>query len=578
MKFSIKFKFIVVCCLLLIFPSVVVGSVGYVLSRQGLHEQMEANLQNSVRMAVELIRAQQELVKSGERSLAEAQEFVKETLLGPKQADGTRPMNTGMDFGPNGYFYILDVNGVLLAHPNREGESLWDEQDERGRYFIREVIQRAQEGGGLTTYDWPLPQNPNRIEQKVVYSVLEPDWGWVVAVGAYTKEINRYANLLVNVLVLTLGIVILLGGVGAYFYANRVSQVIRQLVRQMEAVAGGDLTLPELSISSRDELGDLTRHVNEMVGQLRAMLQQVNHTAAQVAAASEQLLASSEETTQAAEQISEAMNHVVDGSEKQAEHIEQANRVVGEMMERLAHAVHEVEQVQHDSVQSTRLAEEGREMMAKSQQQMNRIGETNRLMNEVIRSLQEKAARIGEVVTWITNIAEQTHLLSLNAAIEAARAGEHGRGFSVVADEVRKLADQSKSAGDQVVALIGQIQQEVARTVGAVEQNTAAVESGIRLSQQAGESFRAIAEQISGLNKRIHQVGDAMAMMRDGAEKLVTVMEQVWKISQETTGYSEQVAASSEQQSAAMEQVTSMATALNDTAGNLQTLVERFKL
>lgn len=92
MKFSIKFKFIVVCCLLLIFPSVVVGSVGYVLSRQGLHEQMEANLQNSVRMAVELIRAQQELVKSGERSLAEAQEFVKETLLGPKQADGTRPM------------------------------------------------------------------------------------------------------------------------------------------------------------------------------------------------------------------------------------------------------------------------------------------------------------------------------------------------------------------------------------------------------------------------------------------------------------------------------------------------------
>lgn len=277
-------------------------------------------------------------------------------------------MNTGMDFGPNGYFfYILDVNGVLLAHPNREGESLWDEQDERGRYFIREVIQRAQEGGGLTTYDWPLPQNPNRIEQKVVYSVLEPDWGWVVAVGAYTKEINRYANLLVNVLVLTLGIVILLGGVGAYFYANRVSQVIRQLVRQMEAVAGGDLTLPELSISSRDELGDLTRHVNEMVGQLRAMLQQVNHTAAQVAAASEQLLASSEETTQAAEQISEAMNHVVDGSEKQAEHIEQANRVVGEMMERLAHAVHEVEQVQHDSVQSARLAEEGREMMAKSQ-------------------------------------------------------------------------------------------------------------------------------------------------------------------------------------------------------------------
>jgi methyl-accepting chemotaxis protein len=578
LKFSIKFKFILVCCILLIIPSTIVGGVGYSLSRQGLHEQMEANLLNSVTMAVELIHTQQELVKTGERSLAEAQELVKETLLGPKQADGTRTINQNMDFGPNGYFYILDENGVLLAHPNSEGKNLWDEQDEHGRYYIREVIQRAQEGGGLTTYKWPLPQNPDRIEEKVVYSVWEPGWGWVVAVGAYTKEMNRYADLLLNVLGMTLGLAILLGALVAYLYASRLSNSIRRLVRQTEAVADGDLSIPDLAVKSRDELGDLTAHVNQMVGHLREMLQQVNGTAVQVAATSEQLLASSEETTQAAEQISVAMTHVVNGSEKQVAQIEQANGVVAEMMDRLANVANDVEQGQQDSLQSVRIAEEGGVMMAKSQQQMNRIGETNRLMNEVIRSLQEKAARIGEVVTLITHIAEQTHLLSLNAAIEAARAGEHGRGFSVVAEEVRKLADQSKTAGDQVVELIAQIQQEVTRTVGAVDENTAAVESGIQLSRQAGESFRAIAEQVTGLKERIHHVGGALETMREGAEKLVTVMEQVWKFAQEATGYSEQVAASSEEQSAAMEQVTSMATALNDTASHLQAMVERFKL
>lgn len=578
MKFSIKLKFILVCCLLLIIPSTIVGGVGYVLSRQGLHEQMAANLQNSVTMALELIRTQQALVESGQRSLAEAQEIVKETLLGPRQADGTRPINQNMDFGPNGYFYILDENGTLLAHPNSEGKNLWNEQDERGRYYIQKVIRTAKDGGGLTTYKWPLPQDPDRIEEKVVYSAYEPGWGWVVAVGAYTIEMNRYAQLLMIVQGTAFTLAIVLGALVAYWYSGRLAGTIGRLVRQTEAVTDGDLTVPALAVTSRDELGDLTEHVNQMVGHLREMLQEVNRTADQVAASSEEMLACSEETTQAAEQISEAMNHVANGSEKQVEQIGEANGVVAAMLERLSNVAKDVERGQQESLQSVRIAEEGSRMMAKSQQQMNHIGETNRLVNEVIRSLEEKAARIGEVVTLITQIAEQTHLLSLNAAIEAARAGEHGRGFSVVADEVRKLADQSKSAGDQVVALIEQIQQEVVRTVGAVEENTAAVESGIKLSQEAGESFRAIAEQVTGLKERIHHIGGALQTMRSDAEKLVAVMEQVWKLSQETTGYSEQVAASSEEQTASMQQVTAMATNLNDLAGNLKAMVERFKL
>lgn len=578
MKSSLKLKFILVCCILLIIPSTFVGAVGYVLSRNGLHEQMEANLMNSVNMAVELIRTQQELVQRGERTLTDAQEMVKETLLGPKQSDGTRPINANLDFGPNGYFYILDRNGVLLAHPHREGDRLWDEQDERGRYYIQEVIRRAEDGGGLTTYKWPLPENPNRIEEKVVYSMLEPNWGWVVAVGAYTKEINRHADLLLKTLGATLAMAILLGALVAYVYASRLSNAIRHIEQQTAAVASGDLSVPELAVTRRDELGHLIEHVNQMVAHLREMIQRVNHTAVQVAATSEKLLASSEETTQAAEQISVAMNHVVSGSEKQAGQIEQANGVVNEIMKQLTSLAESMEQAQQDSLKSAQMAEDGSAMMTQSQEQMNRIGETNQLMNDVIRSLEEKAARIGEVVTLITHFAEQTNLLSLNAAIEAARAGEHGRGFSVVAEEVRKLAEQSKTAGDQVVELIAQIQQEVARTVGAVEENTAAVKSGMQLSRQAGESFRVIAEQVTGLKERIHHVGGALKTMRDGAEQLVTVMDQVWKFSQETTGYSEQVAASSEQQSAAMEQVTAMATHLNDTAGDLQAMVERFKV
>ncbi|OUM84692.1 MAG: hypothetical protein BAA01_06045 [Bacillus thermozeamaize] len=578
LRLSIKGKLILLCCILLIIPSLVIGIVGYNLARQGLNDQMAANLKNSVTMAIELIHAQQELVKSGQLSLAEAQEAVKQSLLGPKQADGKRPINTKMDFGKNGYFYVIDEKGTLLAHPNAEGKNLWDEQDQQGRHYIQEVIQRAKQGGGFTYYKWPLPENPDQVKEKVVYSLLDPNWGWVVAVGAYTHEINAQANQLLAVLAVTLGAAILSGAAVAYFFAHHWSKLIRRIVSQAQSVAQGDLSIPALEMKSNDELGELTQHVNQMFNQLKATIGHVAETAHQVASTSEQLLASSEETSQAAEQISAAMSNVAEGSEKQAANMERAHGVVTEMLEHITSVAGHVENVQEASLQSVRIAEAGGATILKHRQQMELIGDTSKLMNEVIQSLSDKTERIGEVISLITHIAEQTNLLALNAAIEAARAGEHGRGFSVVAEEVRKLAEQSKWAGGQVADLITEIQHEVDRTVAAMKDNREAIEAGIQLSHEAGRAFRAIMEEISGLSERIRDISSSMHTMNEGSEQLMAVMEQVRKYAQEAAGYSQQVAASSEEQSAAMEEVSAIAGTLNDKANELQQVVNQFKL
>jgi len=195
---------------------------------------------------------------------------------------------------------------------------------------------------------------------------------------------------------------------------------------------------------------------------------------------------------------------------------------------------------------------------------MRRIAESVRAAGTSATELGKRGEEIGRIIQVITDIADQTNLLALNAAIEAARAGEHGRGFAVVADEVRKLAERTVKATDEVSVSINAIQSETTTTVQQMKAGTTEVEEGVVLAQGAGESLGAIVTRTKAVGGSIHSILAA-------AEEQSAATSQVARSIGEITSTARQAAAGAGQAAAATTQLSAK-------AESLQQIVQRFKV
>lgn len=207
---SLRTRLIVMSMLFLLIPSILVGLSSFVVARTQLNNKGKDILVSNVNATLQLISLKNEDVKAGKLSLEEAQEQVKEYMLGKKQADGTRPISDNMKFGENGYLVVYGTDGLGISHPTLENQDLWDVVDKKGNKFVQDIIKVGQQGGGYVYYDWNLP-NSEIIREKISYSKLDDNWGWIISSSAYMEEFNKGAYLILMRLLLTLAISSILG-------------------------------------------------------------------------------------------------------------------------------------------------------------------------------------------------------------------------------------------------------------------------------------------------------------------------------------------------------------------------------
>lgn len=193
MRLNIRIKLIGVTALILLIPSVLIGLSGYFTAKSQLDDVGKTGLKNNVVMAMQMIDALNVEVKRGNLTLKEAQDEVKERLIGSLQLDGTRKIDLNVNMGKYGYFFILDQKGVAVAHPTLEGKNLYDSQAPDGKYTTRETIKMAESGGGFVQFDFAVP-GEERLAPKVVYSEQDSNWGWVVVAGSYLEDFNSGAT------------------------------------------------------------------------------------------------------------------------------------------------------------------------------------------------------------------------------------------------------------------------------------------------------------------------------------------------------------------------------------------------
>lgn len=377
-------------------------------------------------------------------------------------------------------------------------------------------------------------------------------------------------------------ILVLLGAIAVtvivlVWYTGRISKRLNFVTEVMDAAGKGDLS-KNLSVDSKDEIGVLIESFGRMKENLIKLIDGVIHTSNEVANASKVLMQNSEQTSKATEQITESIQEVAFGTDQQVESTQSASEIVTDISSGMVQITTNIQTVTDVSVDTNNAAAQGNQVVMKAVEQMDLINLKTDESSNVVNHLSEKSSEINKIISLITEVADQTNLLALNAAIEAARAGEQGRGFAVVADEVRKLAEQSGKSAQQIGMLIAEIQEESKKAVSAMSESSNAVKEGIDIIHNAGKAFQNITESVDSVSSQLQEVAAGVEQVTAGVDEMVAVTNKVKDITEQTGEYIQSVAASTEQQNASMQEVAASAAKLSDFAEQLRNSVKVFKL
>ncbi|UXJ70425.1 methyl-accepting chemotaxis protein [Lysinibacillus fusiformis] len=574
---SIKAKLISFSLLLLMIPLITLGYLSYQQSKSNLESVGKENLRNSVEMTIAMIEQFNQEVEAGNLSLDEAQEKVKVAILGEMDSEGKRPINKNIKLGESGYIFVVDQKGNSIAHPNIEGNNVWDEQDDNGVKYMQEIIAKGNEGGGFASYSWPLP-NSDQLEEKGVYAETDPYWGWVIGASTYLADFNKPAESILKLTLVVIGVAIIIGIFVIWQYASSMAKPINRVVQAMERFAEGDLTQESMSIRSKDEIGKLANAMNQMQAKLKDMIHNIAQASDLINTSSKELSQSANEVNMGAEQVAITMNELASGAEGQAHHSNELTslmeRFTGDLRETNQHGEH----IHQSSVEVLGLTNEGSQLMTSSNSQMSKIDGIVQNAVEKVKNLDAQAQEISKLVVVIKDIADQTNLLALNAAIEAARAGEHGKGFAVVADEVRKLAEQVAFSVNDITSIVTNIQQDFDVVTSSLEDGYQEVKEGTNQIKATSETFTTISNSINDVVESVQLISSNLSKVTEDGQKMNSAIQEIAAVAEESAAGVEQTTATTEQTSSSMEVMAGKSAQLSTLALELKTLIAQFKL
>lgn len=387
----------------------------------------------------------------------------------------------------------------------------------------------------------------------------------------FFPEINRK---LFEIVTYLLGIV--WSGILAWGFCGVLIKPLQQLELSASHVAEGkigqDVELPK----TNDEIRSVAEAFQQMVLNLRQMVESIDHNFQQTNQSIIQLSDEAAIATKKAEGIASTVKHISTGAEASAiavqdtaEAIEDVRALATEVNSRAEASATQTKEILHNLTNTTMAIE----TLVNSIQQ---IATGNNEALESIRALEDNAGQVERIISLVGDIAAQTNLLALNASIEAARAGEHGKGFAVVAEEVRGLADESAKAVQGITSLIQSMQQNVEIVVRQMNQQVAfATKEAARVSETT--------TAVEGMSSSVHEMATAIVEISSLIEQQMHNIEttarqsqEVAAIAQETSAGAEEVRGAAEEQAYAMEQVEQLAQGLKKQSEELHKMIQQF--
>lgn len=472
----------------------------------------------------------------------------------------------GMEGIESSYVYVVKKDGSMAYHP--DGSKIGKSVENA---VVKQACEDLQAGrtveNGVISYEYK-----GEIKYAAIYVSTYSEF--VLIVTADQDEILAPIRQINMIGIAGMIVAVLVCSIIGYILVSMMIKPMEQMTDYLtDKISNMDFTLDESQeklAKHKDEIGSMSRAVSLLREKLADVVQNIRTHSEMLMTSADDLSSSASETATTMDQVENAVNDIAQGANSQAEETQSATENVVEMGNMVEETNEMVGNLVEYASRMKKSSNHAKEILNELDQVNHKTENYIDIIAKQTDTTNDSAQKISEAASMITEIAEETNLLSLNASIEAARAGEQGRGFAVVASQIQKLAEQSNESAQQIGKIISVLLEDTEKAVEIMEDVKSSMKEQSEHVEKTDQAFGEIQAEVDESIKAMNFISEKMGRMDEARSKVIDGVQALTAIAEEN-------AASTEETSAAVTEVSAIVTGISDKSEELRRVAEEME-